>query len=153
MKEHKFWANIDVVDQCWLWKGYVGKSGYGYLRGPDSEMWFAHRLSYHLIQGPIPSGYYICHKCDNKTCINPKHLFLGTPQDNIDDMWKKNRQAKDYNHPPQRGENNHAAKVTDADVTTIREMFASGTTQAQLARLFHTTPANIHCIVRNKSRV
>ena len=72
----------DLVSGCWLWLGSVGKLGYGYVGGHDK----AHRFSYELYKGPIPTGLYVLHKCDIKHCVNPDHLYTGTQADNIGDI-------------------------------------------------------------------
>ena len=75
---------------CWNWKGGLSGCGYGYITFEGKKQG-AHRVSYKLFNGPIPKNMLVLHKCDNRACINPDHLFLGTHQDNMDDMWEKGR--------------------------------------------------------------
>ena len=80
-----------VHGQCWMWTGCVGKDGYGKVK-MSGRTWRAHRMSYALFVTDIPDALCVLHKCDNPLCVNPIHLFLGTPQDNNDDMRSKGRQ-------------------------------------------------------------
>jgi hypothetical protein len=95
--EKKFWEHTDVrgPDECWPWKLAPGNAGYGLV-----TLWkfkrTAHRVSYELHHGPIPDlggnhGGCVLHKCDNRICVNPNHLFLGTQGDNMRDMFAKGR--------------------------------------------------------------
>jgi hypothetical protein len=78
-------------DECWGWKGKLWK-GYGRMRMNFKEL-TASRVSYELFVGPIPEGMHVLHKCDNPECTNPRHLFLGTHEDNMNDMARKKRNA------------------------------------------------------------
>lgn len=77
-------------DECWEWKGTKLEGGYGQVR-IDCKCYLAHRVSWVLFFGEIPEGTLVLHKCDNPSCINPYHLYLGSQQDNIDDKMKRGR--------------------------------------------------------------
>ena len=81
--------------QCWEWSGSLTNGGYGQTRYLG-KLWRAHRLFYTLLVGPIPSKMMVCHQCDNPKCVNPKHMFLGTNQDNLTDMAQKGRARNRY---------------------------------------------------------
>lgn len=78
---------------CWLWTKNTVAEGYGTIRAWGKN-WRAHRVSWVLHYGAIPAGQMVCHRCDNPSCVNPDHLFLGTAKDNASDMVRKNRQAR-----------------------------------------------------------
>lgn len=82
--------NYNFTTPCLLWTGRKSKDGYGKINRKGKTL-SAHRYSWTLVNGPIPEGLFVLHKCDVPTCINPDHLFLGTHQDNMDDMKNKGR--------------------------------------------------------------
>ena len=89
-----FWEHHNKDENnCWIWRGGKNKQGQGVVRH-DGRNWVTSRLAWHLLYGPIPDRHYICHRCDNPPCINPEHLFLGTPRDNSLDMYSKGRHPK-----------------------------------------------------------
>ncbi|AUR93199.1 HNH nuclease [Vibrio phage 1.185.O._10N.286.49.C2] len=102
----------------------------------------AHRLAYIAKYGEIPDDMLVCHKCDNRACVNPDHLFLGTPQDNMTDMVNKGRSLV--------GERNPKNHLTEADVMNIRRMYYDGKSANVLGKEFNTTQHYIYNIVWGK---
>ena len=87
----RFFDKVLKTDNCWTWIGCLrGKTGYGAFK-INKKTVDSHRVSYTLHYGEIPKGLYVCHKCDNKKCVNPAHLFLGSPKDNWQDSFDKGR--------------------------------------------------------------
>ena len=84
--EEGFWRKVQRDDGCWMWTAGRDGDGYGSYRNKR-----AHRVAWQLTRGPIPDGLVVCHSCDNPACVRPDHLFLGTQQDNIQDMLRKGR--------------------------------------------------------------
>ena len=110
-----FWSKVRKAgeDECWIWTASKRNKGYGaftYVWNGKSIQDRSHRFSYVLHVGPIPDGLMVLHECDNPPCVNPAHLFLGTNQDNIEDMLTKGRHVPGGTHC---GENNRYRKGID----------------------------------------
>ena len=129
----RFWSRVERKgpDDCWEWTGSRLPCGYGQIQTLSRVPARTHRLSWELANGPIPDGLHVLHKCDNPPCVNPSHLFLGTPKENSDDKIAKGRQGE-----PRRpkGENNHESVLTDNGVRYLRAQVSSGRSCADLAR-------------------
>jgi hypothetical protein len=91
--EERFFQKVNKTDSCWLWTGALSSTGYGSM-GVQRKATSAHRLSYTLFKGQIPDGMIVCHSCDVRSCVNPDHLWIGTPSDNMKDMVAKDRHGK-----------------------------------------------------------
>lgn len=123
--EERFWRNIRKAGsaECWGWIGKSRLSGYGFigLGGRSAGKALAHRVSWEIHNGQIPSGFgyhgaVIMHKCDNRLCVNPAHLTLGTQKENVLDMDMKGRRVSN----PPRGSKHLNAKFTEVDILDIR---------------------------------
>lgn len=133
---------VIVKDGCWGWRGSLS-DGYGCLFSREYSI-YANRASWVIHRGNIPDGFLVLHKCDNRSCTNPDHLFLGTSKDNTQDMMKKNRGCA--------GEKSVTAKLTIDKVREIRQLLSSTSlTQRFLANKFGVTAMVIHQIKYNKT--
>lgn len=131
----------DEVTSCWNFD--CGTHDYGRI-GVDKISKSAHRVSYEVFVGPIPTGLLCCHKCDNRRCINPDHLFVGTQSENILDAFRKGRKTAPTNRP---------FKLTKDQVVAIREEYAIGkTSYRKLSKKYNTRHSNIEAIVKRWTR-
>lgn len=116
-----FWKRVDKSGDCWTWTGACTSAGYGILTRHRKNI-YAHRVSYELINGPIPEGLCVLHHCDHPSCVHPEHLFLGTISDNNRDMAAKHRS----NSGAKSGEQNPLAKLSEDDVRLMRQLYQPG---------------------------
>lgn len=159
----RFWSKVSkegpvhpIHGQCWVWIGCKlnGRSGRMQM-GRSVGVRYAHRVSWEIHNGEIKDGLFVCHKCDNPSCVNPAHLFLGTQKDNMQDASEKNRMASGENHGwslhPElipKGEQNGRSKLTESEVLEIRGLYKTGRySQTDLGRLFGVTNTAIRKVV------
>lgn len=124
---------------CWEFRGYCAPpSGYGRVANG-----LAHRIAYADANGPIPAGMFVCHSCDNPPCVNPAHLFLGTPAENIADAVSKGRMA--------RGERSGSSRLTAENVIEIRARDAAGEMSRSIAASFDISHSTVSQILHRRS--
>jgi len=144
----RFWAKVDKrgPDECWDWDAGMFREGYGAFV-VEGRVQGAHRISHELASGsPIPAGMYVCHSCDRKKCVNPNHLWVGTPKQNTADMRQKGR-----GRDPRvlSGEESWSAKLTWAAVGEIREAKRRGvSTNDLMARFPNVSRRTINAAAR-----
>lgn len=128
-------------EDCWIWTAGRFKAGYGQFNAGDGPLraYYAHRFSYEHFIGPIPEGMFVCHLCDTPACVNPHHMFLGTPADNHRDMRRKGRSVSGFAIA--------FGKLTREQAEEIRAARKLGVSGAELARRYgiaQTTVCNIY---------
>lgn len=145
--EYTGWTEIlrrPDLGPCWEWNGFRTKTRYGQISVGDSKKTHASRIAYIAWVGPIEDGQFACHHCDNPPCINPAHLFAGTPKDNSEDCANKGRIPH--------GERQWGHKLTEDEVRTIRAAYATGmSTQAAMARRYGVSTSNINAVIHGKT--
>lgn len=130
LAKDRFFEKVRKTDNCWIWTGGKYYNGYGqFFQNPNKIV--AHRFSYILHYGEISKDLMVCHKCDNRECVNPHHLFLGTQSDNIKDMVNKGRQVK----TSRVGEINGNSKINEKTVKEIRRLYRETDMGARLIGL------------------
>ena len=150
-----FWKNVVKTPTCWNYTKRISNTGYGTITeiGPHSirKTFLTHRASWFFHFGPIPDGMFVCHHCDNRTCIRPDHLFLGTDADNMDDMALKGRRAcgdKVANF----GEKNPSSQITSLIASQIRHEYGQGNcSQQKLADKYGINQRSISNIILKKT--
>lgn len=167
-----FWPKVDKTGDCWRYPSKPGPGGYCKVSVSGNTR-MAHQLAYEYAVGPVPPGMFVLHHCDNRTCVNPAHLFLGTHLDNMADMVAKGRQARGDSHGTRihpdrvlrgeahpvrlhpelvkRGERSPNARLTEQEVRAIRDRHAAGVAIRQLARETGMGATTITRIVRRES--
>ena len=147
----RFWHKVKKSggNGCWLWTACTCGNGYGYFRLPSRQNIMAHRYSWILHNGEIPIGLDVLHDCpsgDCPSCVNPKHLWLGTQSDNVFDMVKKGR------NNAAKGEHSGRSVLTDESVIEIRNCYAAGVASlTELANKFGVHPSTLSCMVSRKT--
>ena len=144
---NRFWKRVDVKkpDECWKWTPPLDSYGYGVICN-NYKILKAHRISWELHFGPITNGLHCLHKCDEPSCVNPNHLFLGTHTDNVRDMHKKGRA------PDTAGVANGNAKLNEDAVRNIRKYYAAGAVKKEwLASVYGVHRITIHQIVSGQT--
>jgi hypothetical protein len=140
----RFWSLVDKQESgCWMWKGATGPKGYGRFNEYPVNV-SAHRFSWSLVNGPIPAGMFVCHRCDNPGCVNPDHLFLGTPKDNTQDMLSKQRQSRGENHGDKiRASEKRYHKLTAEEVASIKHLLVLKQNVRFIAAAYDVTPRTV----------
>jgi len=118
---------VDAASGCWEWQTNIQSNGYGHAKF-DGKARLVHRVSYEMHKGPIPHGAYVLHSCDNRRCVNPLHLFLGTAMDNRLDMQAKRRHAH--------GARVNTAKLSEAQVLEIYALSDAGIGSRLIAKRY-----------------
>jgi hypothetical protein len=139
-----FFKHVEKTDGCWNWVGSKNKRGYGHVRLPKvfdakKSLVPAHRMSYAIHHGSVPSDKMVCHKCDNPSCVNPDHLFLGTAKDNCLDMLRKGR--------------DFVGALNQNQVDEIREFFKSNPDESRIdvAIKYGVSKCAIYNILKGRS--
>lgn len=147
--EIRFW---DLITKnkvgCWIWgrKATANRRHRNICVGKGSMR--VHRFSWEFYYGPVPNGLFVLHSCDNKACVNPNHLFLGTQKDNVHDMMRKGRDPFRRSYPGLKGELSGKAKLSEKKVIEIRKLYSEGCSVLKLSKIFGTSGSNIVHIVK-----
>ena len=145
----RFWERVQRGSSqiCWLWQGRESAK-YGHFN-LNRESHYAHRVAYELTYGLILLPLYVCHRCDNPPCCNPRHLFLGTSQDNMEDCIRKGRHS--CGERP-RGEQHANAKLTTEQVQEIRRLSLAGDySYHNLSAMFQVSKRTIQFVVKGQT--
>jgi len=148
----RFWKKVDKssLDGCWEWTGAIKPNGYGTVwTGTTDGLQSAHRFSWQIHFGKIPHhpsshGMCVCHRCDNRSCVNPEHLFIGTHTDNMKDMFNKHRRKV------AKGMYAGNSTLNESDVLKIRSL-AGQMMQKDIASLFGVSGHAIYSIMKRRT--
>jgi hypothetical protein len=162
----RFWSKVDKTPghgpdgACWIWTASIAATGYGEYRSDSGRTVSVHRHVFKSIHGPLTREQFVCHACDNRACLNPDHLWLGSAADNSRDAMMKGRTAKGDTHgwklhPEKipRGFQLGHTRLTDDEVRLMREAYCCGTSQLELASMYGVHKSMVSLIVNFKRRV
>lgn len=143
----RFYSKIRIMPNgCHEWTGRQSGGGYAQISIGDVLM-LVHRVAWEIANNLPPNSLgrweFVCHRCDNRLCVNPDHLFLGTPKDNTQDAVDKHRIAS--------GEKQGHAKLTDDIVRDIRSLAQAGKSSIAIAKLFHVNSSTVRYVIRGES--
>lgn len=124
------------LEECWIWTGARKYDGYGFFNA-FGKLRLAHRVSYKMFIGDFSDSFLVLHRCDNPPCVNPKHLFLGTPKDNVLDMIEKNRHSKTRS----------MKRVTEDNIYKIMYLYRHGWSKLKIASYLDIPPSTIRSII------
>lgn len=141
----RFWANVETGenDACWEWKGRRNSSGYG-IFDHNNRPNIASRFCFEMQNGPLPSDIFVCHRCDNPACVNPRHLWPGTHRENMKDAVSKGRTR----NAPRYGSASNKAKLSEDAVHHIR---ASMDPVKELASAYHVSTTAIRKVLNREN--
>lgn len=145
----KILGNITITEAgCWEWNGCVQGNGYSRIRF-SGKTEYGHRAAYVVFHGTIPHGMDVCHTCDNRKCVNPDHLFIGTRKENMQDCAKKRRTTKGISFNT--GESCGVSKLKEADIICARKLAQEGEIPRVIAEKFGVHPDTIRCAIQRKT--
>jgi len=136
----RFWSHVSIKgsNECWNWKLGTDRYGYGKVK-VAGKVTISHRVAYKISKGDIPGSTQVLHSCDNRICCNPVHLWTGTHDDNMKDMFSKGRQGKGYSFRKQ---------LNSEKAENLRADFGSGISKRALAKKYSITPRHVRAILR-----
>lgn len=142
--EIRFWNYVEKssgANGCWEWTAYKASDGGGMIYTGSRNAARAYRVSWELHNGPIPEGMEVCHRCDNRGCVRPDHLFIGTHADNMRDAIRKGRLSIVLPGNTAYGESSSRSILT---LDQVRQIVASKESKSELAKKFGVHPETIY---------
>lgn len=150
--EQRFWSKVDIrsKNECWNWIGGKNSPGYGRFRLPrQRKSENAHKFIYEWLFGKVPKGMCVCHTCNNRACVNPRHLYCGTPSDNMKDRVKDGTQSGGAN----KGEKHHMNKFSKDTIDRVKTMLLEGHSGKEISDKFGISRTHISRIKKGKNWV